>query len=70
MQSPLYLSAKYLANFIGENTKYILLAHLSEENNTESLAYETLINRLNQENIQINNIIIAKQNKETEFINI
>lgn len=65
-----YDSAKYLSNFIGTKTKYILLAHLSEENNTEELAYNTLIDRLNQENIKIDNIIIAKQNKETEFINI
>ena len=65
-----YDSAKYLSNFIGNKTKYILLAHLSEENNTEELAYETLIDRLNKENIKINNIIIAKQNKETEFITI
>ena len=65
-----YDSAKYLSNFIGDKTKYILLAHLSDENNTEKLAYETLINRLNNESIHIENIIITKQNKETEFISI
>ena len=65
-----YDSAKYLSSFIGTKTKYILLAHLSEENNTETLAYDTLINRLNKENIKVNNIIIAKQNKETDFITI
>ena len=42
-----YDSAKYLSEFIGENTKYVLLAHLSEESNTYELAYETLLNRLN-----------------------
>ena len=65
-----YDSAKYLSNFIGEKTKYILLAHLSEENNTEELAYQTLTDRLIKENIQVENIIITTQNKETEFINI
>ncbi len=65
-----YDSAKYLSTFIGDKTKYILLAHLSEENNTKELAYETLISRLNKENIKVNNILIANQNKETEFINI
>lgn len=65
-----YDSAKYLCSFIGDNTKYVLLAHLSEDNNTEELAYETLISRLNKNNIHINNIIIAKQNKETELISI
>ena len=65
-----YDSAKYLSKFIGNKTKYILLAHLSEENNTEELAYETLIDRFNKENIKVDNIIITKQNKETEIINI
>lgn len=65
-----YDSAKYLSQYIGANTKYILLAHLSEENNTEELALQTLKERLNQENIEFNNIIIAKQNKETELITI
>jgi len=65
-----YDSAKYLSKFIGDKTKYILLAHLSEENNTKDLAYNTLMDRLNKENIQIENIIITSQNKETELINI
>lgn len=65
-----YDSAKYLSNFIGNKTKYILLAHLSEENNTKELAYQTLIDRLNKENIKVENIIIAEQNKETEYITI
>ena len=65
-----YDSAKYLSNFIGNKTKYILLAHLSEENNTKELAYNTLNDRLNKENIQVENIIITSQNKETEFITI
>lgn len=65
-----YDSAKYLSSFIGDNTKYILLAHLSEENNTEELAYETLISRLNNDNKHVDNIIIAKQDKETELISV
>ena len=65
-----YDSAKYLATFIGQNTKKIILAHLSEDNNTEELALSTLNERLHKENIQFKNIIIAKQNKETELITI
>lgn len=61
-------SSKYLSTFIGNETKYILLAHLSEENNTEELAYETLINRLKQDKKKVDNIIITKQDKETELI--
>ncbi len=65
-----YDSAKYLSQFIGNNTKKIILAHLSEENNTESLALEALHNRLAKEKISFKNIIIARQNEETELINI
>lgn len=65
-----YDSAKYLANFIGDNTKKIILAHLSEENNTEELALDTLNDRLKKEKIDFTNIIIARQNEETELIKI
>lgn len=65
-----YDSSKYLSSFIGDNTKYILLAHLSHDNNTEEIAYETLISRLNEDNKHVDNIIITKQNEETELINI
>ena len=44
-----YDSAKYISKFIGSKTKYVLLAHLSEENNTEELALETLDKRLKKE---------------------
>jgi len=65
-----YDSAKYLSKFIGDKTKYIFLAHLSEENNTKDLAYNTLIERLNKENINVENIIMTNQNEKTELINI
>ena len=65
-----YDSSKYLSSFVGNNTKYVLLAHLSEDNNTEDLAYETLISRLTDDNKHVDNILIAKQDKETEFITI
>ena len=65
-----YDSAKYLSDFIGDNTRYILLAHLSEENNTYELAYETLLNRLDACNKHVDNIIVAEQNIETELIEI
>ena len=65
-----YDSAKYISKFIGSKTKYVLLAHLSEENNTEELALETLDKRLEKEKIAVDNIIIAKQNQATDLINI
>lgn len=65
-----YDSSKYLSSFIGDNTKYILLAHLSEENNTEEKAYETLVDRLNSDNKHVDNIIVARQDEETELITL
>jgi hypothetical protein len=65
-----YDSSKYLSTFIGDKTKYVLLAHLSEENNTEKLAYETLVNRLEMDNKYVENVIVTKQDKETELISI
>ena len=65
-----YDSAKYISKFIGNNTEKVILAHLSEENNTEELALNTLKERLKKENITFSNIIIAKQNKETELITV
>lgn len=65
-----YDSSKYLSTFIGNNTSYVFLAHLSEENNTETLAYETLVNRLKDDNKSVNNIIVTKQNEETDLITL
>lgn len=65
-----YDSAKYLSEFIGDKTKCIMLAHLSEENNTKELAYNTLMERLNQNNQIVDKIIIATQNEETELVEI
>lgn len=63
-------SSRYLATLSGNNTKVIVLAHLSEENNTEELAYQTLMNKLNENSFIPEKIIIAKQDKETEMIEI
>lgn len=63
-----YDCSKYLSNFIGENTKCIMLAHLSQENNTPSIAYDTLIERLNNNNQNIDKIIILKQDACSEEV--
>ena len=62
--------AYYLSRLIGNNTKCIILAHLSEQNNTEDLALETLKETLDRKNIDFNNIIIARQNEMTELIEL
>ena len=63
-----YDCSRYLSGFIGNKTSTIVLAHLSEENNTYSLAYDTLMNRLEENSISINKVIVAKQDEETEEI--
>ena len=65
-----YDSARYLASFIGDRTNTIVLAHLSEENNTRDLAYDTLIKRLDDNNQVVDRIMIAKQDEETEEISV
>lgn len=63
-------SAYYLSKFIGNNTKQVILAHLSEQNNTKELALSTLQNTLQKRNVLFNNIIIAEQNVQTELFKI
>ena len=60
-------TAKYLKKIIGPNTKNIILAHLSEKNNTEEKALEAL----KEENIDNNiHITIARQNEESPIIEV
>ena len=61
----------YLSQFLGNDTNCIVLAHLSEENNTSEIAYDTLINCLEENNVRIpDKIIVAKQNEETEMVEV
>lgn len=61
-------ASKYLVKYIGEKTKFILLAHLSEENNTKEIAYKTLKCKLKDKNILFDNILVLEQNKISEEI--
>ena len=63
-------SSYYLSKFIGDKTKYVVLAHLSEENNCPSLAIETLENTLEECRIDFKNILVAPQNGISEFFEI
>lgn len=60
-------TAKYLRKIIGDNTKHIILAHLSEKNNTEKKALEAM----SEEEIDTKaKIIIARQNEESDLIEV
>ncbi len=61
--------AGYLKNLVGDNTKYIILAHLSEKNNTEELAYQTTRDVL-KEKINERDILIAKPHESLETVEV
>jgi len=63
-------SAYYLTKLIGKDTKHIILAHLSEQNNTEELALNTLKETLKRKEIVFNDILIARQNEMTEVFTV
>lgn len=60
-------SASYLSKFIGDNTKHIILAHLSHENNDPDLALNNLKEVLKNNNL---NILVATQENRTELIEV
>lgn len=63
-------SAYYLTKLIGSNTHHVILAHLSEQNNTEELALSTLKDTLKRKNIDFKDIRVARQNEMTELIEV
>ena len=65
-----YDCARYLSLFSGNKTKVVVLAHLSEENNTPMLAYQTLMDRLDGDNKKIDRIEIARQDERIDVIEI
>lgn len=60
-------TAKYLKKIVGENTKNIVLAHLSEKNNTEELALNAMKEVELDKKI---NITIARQHEESPLIEV
>lgn len=63
-------SSYYLSKLIGKNTKKVILAHLSEQNNTEDLALKTLIDTLEKKKIKFENISVARQNEMSEVVEV
>ena len=59
--------SKYIEKIIGEKTKNIILAHLSEDNNTKELAYQTTYEKIKNKNI---NLQVATQNEALDWIEI
>lgn len=63
------LCGGYLSKFIGPNTKKVVLAHLSQENNTEELALNTNLEILKENNLKFTNIVCAREDELTEVTN-
>ena len=63
-------SAYYLSMFVGDNTKTIVLAHLSDDNNTYDIALNTLKSTLKANNKKVKNILVAKQKQRTDLIEV
>lgn len=60
------LAAGYLSRLIGLNTKQVILAHLSETNNTPDVALKTVKKVLKENEVGFDNIICAKQEEITK----
>ena len=62
-------TASYLQDIIGDKTKIIILAHISENNNTPELAYQTTKDMLEENNLD-KEVIIAKQYESLDEIEV
>ena len=62
--------AYYLSKLIGDNTKYIILIHLSEDNNNKEIAYNETKEQLCNSGVEIPKIIISSQKERTEIIKL
>ena len=60
----------YLSKLIGPNTKEVVLAHLSHENNSEELALSTVFEELKNNEVEFNNIKVAKQSERLDCMEI
>ena len=63
-------SSYYLSKLIGDDTKIILLSHLSEQNNKEELAIKTLNETLEKRKIKKPQILVAKQNIPSKIFKV
>lgn len=63
-------SAYYLSEFIGDKTKTIVLAHISDDSNTRQKALEVLKRRLKDSGKKVDNIIPTYQKQRTNWIEV
>lgn len=63
-------ASDYLCKFIGDNTRKIVFAHISEHNNSYEKVIETFNEELSKNDMIFNDVLIAKQNEATEVIEV
>lgn len=63
-------SAYYLSEFVGNDTNTIVLAHLSDDNNTYDKALESINSALTSKNKSVKKILIAKQKQRTDLMEV
>ena len=61
-------ASDYLCKFIGDNTRKIVFAHISEHNNSYEKVIETFNEELSKNDMKFDDVLIAKQNEATEVI--
>lgn len=59
-----------LAKCIGPRTKYVYLAHISENNNTKELVLEEVKEELKDVNFNFDNLVLTYQNQACEMVEI
>lgn len=60
----------YLTKLVGENTKKIVLMHLSKENNKPEVALDTIKEIFDEYNVDFKNITYAKQREKSSVMKI
>lgn len=63
-------ASDYLCKFIGDNTRKIVFAHISEHNNSYEKVIETFNEELSKNDMKFDDVLIAKQNEATEVIKV
>ena len=63
------MTAKYLSSIVGNKTKYVILAHVSEKNNTYDLAYDTVYKKLKEISYD-GDLFVARQDEVTKLVEV
>lgn len=68
-----FMAGKTISDLMNKKVlKEVMLGHLSKENNFPELAYQTVLNKLMEDNVDINNIklTVASREKHSKIVNI